>query len=77
MTFLVVLSFAVALAVGIWLGLPRRYEQRLDEIDERLEAGGKHQTVKRHRTVVTLLQTKLERGSHRRRRRSGRPFRMS
>jgi hypothetical protein len=76
MTFLTVLSFAVALAVGVWLGLPRRYDQPLDEINKRLEEGGEHQKVKRHRTVFSLLQAKVERGSHRRRRRSGRPFHM-
>ena len=40
MTWLTLLSFVVALAWGIWLGLPRRYDQPLDEIDERLEEGG-------------------------------------
>ena len=77
MIWLVALSFAIALAFGIWLGLPRRYDQPLDEIDQRLEEGGEHQQVKRHRTVFGLLQTKLEKGSHSRRRRSRKPFRMT
>lgn len=77
MTWLTLLSFVVALAWGIWLGLPRRYDQPLDEIDERLEEGGQHQKVRRHRTMFGLLQNKLERGSHSRRRPSRKPFRMS
>ena len=77
MIWLVGLSFVIALAGGIWLGLPRRYEQSLDEIDQRLDEEGQHQKVRRHRTVFNLLQGNLERGSHRRRRRTGRPFGMS
>jgi hypothetical protein len=77
MTWLISLSFVVALVWGIWLGLPRRYDQSLDEIDQRLEEDGQHQKVRRHRTVFNLLQKQVERGSHSRRRRSRKPFRMS
>ncbi len=77
MSWLIALSFVVALVFGIWLGLPRRYDQSFDEIDRRLDEEGQHQKVRRHRTWFALLQTKLEKGSHSRRRRSRKPFRMS
>ena len=51
--------------------------QPLDEIDQRLEEDGQHQKVRRHRTAFNLLQEKVERGSHSRRRRSRKPFRIS
>ncbi len=77
MTWLIALSFVAALGLGIWLGLPRRYDQPLDEIERRLEEEGQHQQVKRHRTVLGLLQRKLEPGSRSRRRYQSRgPFRM-
>jgi hypothetical protein len=47
--------------------LPAKYDQSLDEIDERLnEPGKKHRTVKRRLTFINLLK-KEERGSTRRR----------
>ncbi len=76
MTWGIILSFLIALAFGIWLGLPRRYDQPLDEIDRRLDEEGQHQKVRRHRTVFSLLQRKLEKGSTSRRRQSRKPFRM-
>jgi hypothetical protein len=70
-------SLVAALAFGLWLGRPRRYDQSVEEIEERLSEGGVHQTVKRHFTFLNLLQKKAERGSVRRRRSSSRtPFRM-
>ena len=77
MTWLIGVSFVVALAGGIWLGLPRRYDQPLDEIDRRLDQEGQHQKVKRRRTVFSLLQRNMEKGSHSRRRQSRKPFRMN
>jgi len=67
MIWLLGLSFVVAVGVGIWFGLPGKYDQSLDEIDERLnEPGKKHSTVKRRLTFINLMK-KEERGSKRRR----------
>ena len=77
MSWLIVLSFVAALGLGVWLGMPSRYEQPLDEIDRRLDEEGQHQKVRRHRTVFTLLQKNMEKGSHARRRSSRKPFRMT
>ncbi|MEX0936184.1 MAG: hypothetical protein WD013_04700 [Gemmatimonadota bacterium] len=76
MAVFIVLSFVAALGFGFWLGLPRRYEQPLEEIDERLEEEGQHGRVKRHRTVFNLMQKKIEKGSRSRRRQARTPFRM-
>ncbi len=74
MSFLVGLSFVAALLFGVWLGMPRRYDQSLDEINQRLDEEGEHQRVKRHMTFLTLLQRKVEKGSSRRQRSTRRPF---
>lgn len=76
MSWLIALSFVVALGFGVWLGMPRRYDQSLEDIDRRLDEEGEHQKVRRHRTVLNLLQPKMEKGSHTRRRDSRKPFRM-
>lgn len=78
MAWLVGASFFVALGFGLWLGRPRRFDQSIEEIEERLGEAGEHQKVRRIRTVFTLFQRKVERGSHaRRRQRTRKPFRMS
>lgn len=76
MSWVVILSFVAALALGIWIGRPRPYNQTLEEIDERLDEEGQHARVKRHRTVLNLLQRKSERASHSRRRSRRSPFNM-
>lgn len=64
----IVLGLA-ALALGIWLGLPGRYEQSLDEIDRAMERGGaRRNTVKRHFTPLDWFR-KEQKGSDRRRQR--------
>lgn len=74
MIWLLVLALLVAVGVGVWLGLPGRYEQSLDEIDERLgETGMKHRTAKRRMTFINLMR-KEERGSKRRRSPGRTPF---
>jgi hypothetical protein len=61
------LALLVAVGAGIWFGLPGRYDQSLEEIDERLgESGKKHRTVKRSITFINLMR-RDERGSKRRR----------
>lgn len=77
LSILAILGMVAALGFGIYWGLPMRYEQRLDEIDERLGKDGEHQKAKRHMTFLNLLQRNVQKGSDRRlsRRRGRRPFR--
>jgi hypothetical protein len=76
MTFMVGLSLVGALIWGIWLGLPKRYDQSLEEIDRRLSESGAHRKAKRHMTFLNLLQRKTEKGTDRRFRSERHPFRM-
>jgi hypothetical protein len=78
MEWLVWASLVAALLLGIWLGMPRRYDQSLQDIEERMSEGGEHQTVQRHFTFLNnLKRTTVERASQKRRRSSGRsPFRL-
>jgi hypothetical protein len=72
---LYVISGIVALAFGVYLGLPGRYDQSVDEIDERLDQEGEHAKAERKNTVITILQRKVQPGSDRRRSASRRkPF---
>jgi len=64
---LYIVSGVVALGLGIYLGLPGRYEQSLDEIDRRLDEEGEHAKAERKATVITILQRKVQPGSDRRR----------
>lgn len=74
MTWLFGIALLVAVGVGIWLGLPSRYDQSLDEIDERLgKTGMSHRKVKRRMTFINLMR-KEERGSKRRRSSGRTPF---
>lgn len=67
------LKIVIALAavgVGIWLGLPGRYEQSLEEVERNMVIGGRTRKVKRHFTPLAWLQRKLSaRGSSPQRRR--------
>jgi len=74
MSWFVGISLVLALAFGIWLGMPRRYDQPLDDIERRLGQEGEHERVKRHMTFISLMQKKVERGSSRRQRSQRRPF---
>lgn len=73
MTWLI-LSGAAALIFGIWLGLPSRYEQTEEEIEERLGKGGTHGKATRHFTILGFLQKKADRPS--RRGRGRQPFKL-
>lgn len=75
--WLIGLSFVAALAFGLWIGRPRSYDQSLDEIEQRLDEDGEHQKVKRVRTVFTLMQRKVEKGSRARRTKTRKPFRLN
>lgn len=46
----------VALAVGVWLGLPGRYSQSVDDIEKAMESGGgPSRTVRRAFTPLAWL----------------------
>jgi hypothetical protein len=72
-----ILGLVAALLFGIYWGLPTRYEQTVEEIDQRLGEEGEHARVRRRTTVLNLLQRKMQKGSDRRfaRGRGRRPFR--
>ena len=75
-----ILGGVVALAVGIYLGMPGRFDQSLDEIEERLgEQSTDHKRARRHFTFINALaRDTRERGSERRRREAGqrKPFQL-
>jgi len=64
---LYIFSGIVALAFGVYLGLPGRYDQSLDDIDERLDQEGEHAKAERKNTVISILHRKVQPGSDRRR----------
>lgn len=60
MLFLKILGGVLALALGIWLGLPGRYQQRHEEIERTMELGiGRTRKVKRHFTPLAWIQRKI------------------
>lgn len=48
-----ILTGVVGLAIGVWLGLPGRYSQTTDEIEEIMESGGRRR--RRTKRVFTPL----------------------
>ena len=59
MLFLKILGAAVALALGVWLGLPGRFEQTPEEIERTMAMGtGRARKVKRHFTPFAWLSRK-------------------
>lgn len=65
MLILKILAGLAAVGLGIWLGLPGRYEARYDEIDRSLASPyGKSRRTKRHFTPLAWLQrnVKVSRG---------------
>lgn len=77
MSVIGILGLVAALGFGIYWGLPTRYDQSVEEIDERLGKEGEHAKTRRHTTFLNLLQRKTQKGSDRRltRSRGRRPFR--
>ena len=76
-TLLLIFGALAAFALGIWLGLPRRFEQTPDEIDELLDKDGEHATVDRKETFISILHKRAQKGSDRRRRtRTRKPFQL-
>ena len=54
-----ILGGVAAVALGVWLGLPGRYEPDLEEIERTMESGtGRTRKVKRRFTPFAWLQRK-------------------
>ena len=67
--WLKILGAVVALAWGVWLGLPGRYAQRVEDIEEIMDSGiGRRRKVKRIFTPVAWLQRQISARSNRRNR---------
>ena len=65
---LMVLGALAALALGIWLGLPGRYSQTHEEIDQIMEAGGgRRRRTKRVFTPLAWMQRRADARSSARR----------
>jgi hypothetical protein len=75
---LMVLGALAALALGIWLGLPGRYSQTHEEIDQIMEAGGgRRRRTKRTFTPLAWMQRRADaRSSARRGGRGGSGFKL-
>ncbi|HEX9885777.1 MAG TPA: hypothetical protein VGA70_04780 [Longimicrobiales bacterium] len=70
MLILKILGGIAALLLGVWLGLPGRYEQSTRDIERAMDQGGaKRRQVKRHFTFINWLH-KDRKASERRRQRS-------
>jgi hypothetical protein len=77
MSWIAIGGLVAALGFGVYLGLPRRFDQSLEDIDRRLDERGEHAQVKRKTTFIGLMQRRLAKGSDRRRAASRRrPFRL-
>ena len=51
----------LAFAIGVWLGLPGRYSQTAEEIEESMARGpGRRKKVKRHFTPIAWLQRHIK-----------------
>ena len=74
-TTLMVLGAIVALGVGVWLGLPGRYTQTADDIEEVMASGGaRRRKVRTVFTPLAWMQRKVDvRGSRDRRKGRGGP----
>lgn len=64
----------IGLGIGIWLGLPGRYSQTQDEIEQRMESGGmvRRPLPKRSVNPLAWLQRKASSRNPSRDRRQGR-----
>lgn len=69
MLLLKIVLGVAALALGIWLGRPARYDQSVDDLEKAMERGGaRRNQVKRHFTPLDWFR-KERKGSDRRRQR--------
>ncbi len=75
MTATFIVAGVLAVALGFWLGLPGRFEQSIDEIEQLMARGGsRRRKVKRRFTPLDWWR-RDELGSDRRRAESQRRFR--
>lgn len=55
-----IFAAVAAVGLGVWLGLPGRYEQDMDDLERTMVLGtGRTRRVKRHFTPLAWLQRKL------------------
>ena len=55
-----IVGAVLALIIGVWLGMPGRYEQTIDDIDEVMESGmGRRKKVQRRFTAVAWMQRQV------------------
>ena len=71
---LLILTGVVGLAIGIWLGLPGRYTQDVEEIEQIMDSGGgRRRKTKRAFTPMAWIQRRTDASVTKdRRRRTGR-----
>lgn len=56
-----ILGALLALALGVWLGLPGRYSQSVDDIEEMMaQGGGQRRKTRRVVTPLAWLQRRLD-----------------
>jgi len=61
LTTLFIIAAVLAFGLGIWLGLPGRYDQSLDDIERIMAQGGRpRRKVKRRFTPLAWVQRKLD-----------------
>ena len=75
MLFLKILGAIAALALGIYLGLPGRFRQTPEEIEQSLGVRRASRKAKRHFTPLDWIRPK-DRGSDQRRARGRQPFKL-
>ncbi len=72
MLILKIVAAIAAVGLGVWLGLPGRYEQPLEDIERTLEDGfGRPRKVKRRFTPLAWVQRKISVSSGGQQRRKG------
>lgn len=71
MLVLKILIGLAAVGLGIWLGLPGRYDQTLEDIERNMEMGRERQKVQQHFTPLAWVQRHITaRGQHHKPRRA-------
>lgn len=77
MLVLKILGAVAALAVGVWLGLPGRYDRRYDDIERAMDTpGGRSRKVQRMFTPLAWIQRKIDVGTGGNRQNRSRGFKL-